>query len=136
MSDNTFEWWAAIGGEPEMYDGPFSSREDAIAQMEDEDGEIYGFTVCEADKQVLSFHVFDAGEVLEKVEEHNNECWGDDGMNVAPTHAQEDDLEAALAATVRDWMQRHNLLPSVWAFGVMRNMEYFPPTKPEPVDGE
>jgi hypothetical protein len=50
MSDGNYEWWAAVGQEPEMYHGPFDSREQAILQMQSEDGDVYGFTICESDK--------------------------------------------------------------------------------------
>jgi hypothetical protein len=67
--------------------------------------------------------------VLEKLEEHNDECWGEDGVEIKPTPAQGKELEGALSAVLRSWLRKHDLTPPVWAFGHMRNMEYFPPIK-------
>lgn len=127
MGDGNFNWWMAIGHDPEAYTGPYDSRDQAIAQAKSEDGDRDGFTIAEADKSIANGNPFDADQILERFEEVNEECWGEDGMEVHPTNAQATELEGILFEAFTMWMDRHKLTPRPFRFDTMRNEEYFPP---------
>lgn len=128
--DNKFGWYWGYGEEPEMMYGPEETR-DAILQVARSESDGAGFTICEADKSVLSFDIFDAGQIMDQYEEHNEECWGEDGSDVALTRAAEQSLEAALAATFEAWAKANDATGKAWAFGTTRNTEYFPAAEAE-----
>lgn len=126
MGDKNFKWWCGGGKEPEVYFGPFDSRDDAMgkARAEYPDGH---FTICEADKAVLSFDMFAADRLLEDFEEHNNECWGEDGMDVCLKPTEERALEKHMADAFRSWLEASSEMPVAWAIGETRTEEYHPP---------
>ena len=127
MGDGNFKWWCGYGRYPETCSGPFDSRKAAIAEVPPEGG----YTIIEADKAVLNFDIFDATGILDQMQDHNEECWGEDGMEINATPAQERELETELAAVFKAWLERHDLTPKVWSFGETRKEEYIEPT-PEP----
>jgi len=127
MGDGNFQWWAAWGRDPERYQGPFASREEAVAQMLAEDGKEVGYTVVEADKAVARSDIIDADYVFERYDECNEECWGEDGLDIVSTRAQQNDLEKMLAETLEAWFAKHGTKPKVWCFGETRNEQYVPP---------
>lgn len=123
-SDGNFKWYFGGGAQPEYYTQE-ESREAALraARIDYPEGD---FTICEADKAVPSHDVFDGGHIIERFEELNEDCWGEDGAEIHPTGEQRRELEAALSATLKDWMDKHGLNGRVWSFGTTRNEEYFP----------
>lgn len=127
MGDGNFRWWMAIGKGPESYTGPYDSREQAVMQALSEDGRECGYTIVEADSSKAGHDVFCADWTLERYEECNEECWGEDGADIEATPAQKRDLEAMLAAALEAWFDKHGNRPRPWAFGTMRNEEYVPP---------
>lgn len=126
MSDKVYQWYYFSGEEPEYCRGGFGAREEAVAQgwLEYPEG---GFSVIEADKQTPSFDCIPGDWVVERYEECNEECWGEDGADIAPTPEQYRELEASLAAVLEVWMKKHDLTGHVWSFGATRNQEYFGP---------
>lgn len=127
--DGNFFWWWAYGtSDPEIFNGPFGTREEAIEAAKSSDGEITGFTITEADRCIPRVDIFSADEVFERFEERNCECWDEDGgPGVDCTRDQEKDLEAMLAAAFEEWFKKHQIQRAGWAFGVMRNTEVFNP---------
>lgn len=126
MGDKNFKWWAGGGQQPEGYSGPFGTREEALARGRADYPEGH-FTICEADKGDIRFDMFAADRLMEEFEEHNLECWGEDGMDVHLTPAMESSLEAHMAAAFKAWMDQCSEAPTAWCFGETRNEEYFPP---------
>lgn len=129
VCNNPMYWWMGYGKEPESYQGPYATKDEAIAMGKVEaHAEGAGFTIVEANSKVMSVDIFDSLWIDEQLEEHNEECWGEDGMPhlvSLPEHSRE--LEQALAATLKAWLDKYNLWPHVWSFDVMQNEEYFPP---------
>jgi len=123
-SDGVYLWYYGGGSQPDMYYAA-DSRDDAIKQGWGTYPE-GDFSIVEADKAVPSFEVLPADYVIERYEECNEECWGEDGAEINATPAQERELEAALGAALQAWMDKHNLRGRVWNFGHMRNEEHFP----------
>lgn len=125
MGDKNFKWWTGAGKEAEWYHGPFDTREDAIGKSRAEypQGD---FTIYEADKAVLSFDMFAADRLLEDFEEHNLECWSEDGPDICLTSEQERDLERHMAEALKGWLDKSGEMPVAWAIGESRNEEYFP----------
>lgn len=123
-SDQFYVWYFGAGDCPEMYYAA-ESREDAIKQgwISYPEGD---FTIAEADKAIPSFDVFPADWLLERYEECNEECWGEDGAEINATPTQERELEKIMGDALEMWMDRHNLRGRVWSFGNTRNEEYFP----------
>lgn len=124
-SDKIFLWYYGGGKEPETYHGAEKSRDEAIHQAWGEYPE-GDFTIAEADKAVPTFGVLPADWVLERYEECNEECWGEDGADISATGDQERELEKILGEALEMWMDRHGLRGRVWNFGQTRNEEYFP----------
>lgn len=54
MSDGNYKWWTAYDIDDEHWNGPFDTREEAIAKGKVEYGPA-GFAICEADKAIYSF---------------------------------------------------------------------------------
>ena len=129
MGDKNFKWWTGPGKESESYYGPFDTREDAIAKAQAEwpDG---GYTILEADKAVLSFDMFAADRLLEDFEEHNLECWSEDGPDISLKPDQERDLEKHMAEAFRAWLDKSGEMPVAWSIGETRVEEYFAPIQP------
>lgn len=132
-SDGVYFWYYGVGREPEVYYGGENSREEALKQAWGEYPE-GGFTIIEADKSVPTFDVLPADYVLERYEECNEECWGEDGADISPTGEQERELEKALADALQAWMDKHKLRGRVWNFGHMRNEEYIPERQRSPAE--
>ena len=130
MGDNNFKWWWAIGtSQPESYNGPCDTREQAIAEAQADDGNVHGFVIVEADRSVPDCKIFDAGRMLEDYDEHNLECWGEDGADVQCTAEQEIDLEVMLTAAFDAWFKKHGISQSGWNFDTTRNAETFAAAK-------
>lgn len=132
MGDGIYKWYFGGGSCPEMYMAE-ESRESAIAAgwSSYPEGD---FTVVEADKAKPTCDVFAADWIIERYEECNEECWGEDGADIATTIAQERELEKQLGETLRAWMDKHDLHGRVWSFGNTRNEEYFPLKAEEAAD--
>lgn len=128
--DGKFGWYWGRGEEPEGMHGPEDSR-DAILQVAMSECDGVGFTICEADKAVPAFNIFDAGQVLEQYEEHNVECWSEDGPDIALTSEAERDLELVLAEAFGKWAKENDAVGNAWCFGTQRNIEYFPAPQAE-----
>ncbi|CAN7301035.1 hypothetical protein LJR231_001532 [Phyllobacterium sp. LjRoot231] len=124
---NPFLWYWAHGAEPESYSVvDVSTREAAIAAARADDAHVHGFTIIEANKKVPTTNIFDADNVLEQYEEHNEESWGEDGSMIHAESAQKAELEKMLADALWVWMGKHGLHGHNYCFGETRNEEYFP----------
>lgn len=126
MGDKNFKWWVGGGNQPEYYHGPFDSEDDAMgkARAEYPDGH---FTICEADKSVLRFDMFAADRLLEEFEEHNLECWSEDGPDICLKAEQERSLEQHMADAFKAWLEQSGEMPVAWAVDETRVEKYFPP---------
>lgn len=130
-----FKWYWAAGSSPDTFNGQCDTREQAIAEAEADDNCIErGFTIIEAAPAVVRFDCFDSERVLEELEEHNLECWGEDGMDLGGTDEQRKELEQMLSATLVAWLDKYGLKPAAWAFGETRNEEYFEPQSGDEAD--
>jgi hypothetical protein len=125
MSED-WQWWWGKHAEAERYNGPFATREEAVAEAmeESESGEEFPcFTVCEATKAALRDDVFDADWALEQWHDRNEEAQDEDGeLGMSPTNEQRAELEQVLTAAFAGWRQKHHL-GRAWAFGEIRNTE-------------
>jgi hypothetical protein len=129
MSDGNFKWWMAVGTQdPDFYHGPYDSKEEAIAQAHAEEGKDRGFTIVEADKAKPTSDIFTADSIFEMYEEHNIECWGEDGADFEVTREAEIELEKMLTAALESWFDKFRTRPTPWSFGEQRNKEYFKPS--------
>lgn len=127
-TDGNFKWWYGHGKEPEIFYGPCDTRDEAVAQGEAENE--HGFTICEADKATARPHFFDADWVMEQYGEANEECWGEDGPEFTVSKEQERELELMLGDAFKEWLDKiGKAAPRVWAFGEIRNTEYFAPAQ-------
>lgn len=126
--DGVFKWWWAVGtSEPEIYHGPCDTREEAIDTARGDYGAELGFVIVEADRSVPTCNIFDSDRVLEDYEEHNEECWGEDGADLGPSGEQQRDLENMLRDTLDAWFKKHSISQRGWAFSDQRNQETFEP---------
>lgn len=128
--DGKFAWYFGIGKHPDVYYAGGDTREQTIAQAWGDYPE-GGFSIVEADRAVPSFDCFRGDRVLEDYEEHNEECWGEDGADIDASAGECRELEVALAATLQAWMDKHDKRGKLWSFGDTRNEEYFPPKQHE-----
>jgi hypothetical protein len=127
--DGNFKWWWGEGEYPEEYNGPFDSREEAIADARDNDVHIdTGFTICEADKEAPRY--IDGYRFLEEWGDLNSDLANPSGehfgSDVCPSKEQLDELTDMLKQAFTAWMDRHKLHPLVWTFATMRNEQVFP----------
>ena len=122
--DGVYLWYWGRGEEPEcFYDGSATGDEAmAKARADSPEG---GYSIVEADKTIPSTECFDAGQVLEAFEEHNEECWGEDGAPTAATDAQRRELEHKLADCLGRWLKKHGL-GKAYNFNNIRTHDYFP----------
>lgn len=132
--DGNFKWYFGYGPEPETYYGRCDTRDEVIAKARAEVEPAESFSIVEADKAVIDFDFFRADNVKEAFEEHNCECWGEDGPELDEPDGADRDLELSLGKAFEDWLKRHGIAPRVWGFGEVRNSEYFP--APDKVDPE
>lgn len=120
---NPFNWYYTQ--DQEIWQ-PAGSRQNAINCGRDE-YEGGAFYICEANLQQLSDGFFDAELVVEKFEEHNEECWGEDGADITlPAAEAVKELEDALAKAFSAWRAKHLPHLKAWAFDEMRNEELIP----------
>lgn len=99
-------WWSE---DEERCHGPFDSREDALAGAHDgADDEATEVEIFTASRRPLRDDIFRADEEFERFEEHNEECWGEDGPNMrdVPVAAVRE-LEVALMAAFARWRERY-----------------------------
>lgn len=113
-------WWS--GFDEERYDGPFKTREAAIANLDGERG-----YVCEARQDQLIFSDWlDMEAIFERAEESmaDNNLTNDDGdpiFDVSVEHAK--DLSDRLKRACDEWQAAHGLVFIPWAFTEIRNKE-------------
>jgi len=95
-----------------------ATRDEAVAFGRNEyNGE--GFMVCEASKSEIDFEV----DVLNELEGINEERVDPDGDGVfmkQPTNEQEKELSGLVAEVIKAWAEKHELLPTSWAFAEQR----------------
>lgn len=113
-------WWSGFDGE--NYDGPFNTREAAIANL---DGE-FGY-VCEARQDPLTFSdwldmesIFDCAEEAMMDNGHTNED-GDPVFEVSTEQAK--DLAYRLKRACDEWQAANGLVFIPWDFTEVRNKE-------------
>ena len=129
--NNPMLWYWGFGSEPEVYNGPHNTREEALAEARissDEDNR--GFTLVRANRGFPDTMIFDGDRVMEDYCENNEECQTTDGGLPGTENVQRPqlrELEDALAATFKAWLDKHKLYQAGWAFSTMDNKEYIPP---------
>ena len=122
--DGNFKWWCGDGAEPEMFRGPFDSREEAVEDGRSNDCE-RGFTICKADRSVLRLDIFDMEHLSEQIIDKNEECWGEDqdlDFKVSPEAAKQ--LEEGLTHFLATWWAVHNPIEP-WSFFDVSEEEFF-----------
>jgi hypothetical protein len=122
-SDGIFKWYWGSGPEPECMWGAEDTRDAILRVARLEAGG--PFLIQCADKALPSTSCFDADQVIEQYEEHNEGCWGEDGAEVDATPEQKRELEAKLADCLDRWMRKHGAHGRAWSFGVVRHSEFF-----------
>ena len=124
-TDGIFKWYVAEGKEPEVYQETCDTFEEALA-IGKRDYSKWGFTIVEADKALPTCDVFDADQIIERYEELNEDCWGEDGAEISPTSAQQRELEMRLSLVLKEWMTEHDLSGRAWSFGETRFEQFYP----------
>lgn len=124
ISITEFKWFVGEGAQPELCNGPYDTKEEAV-----DEGYGYGyesFTVMEA-KHAKPW-LPDADCIVTAFLDGNDELGDPDGdyfgEDMKPTKEQEQELTDELRQVFSEWLDRHKLWPSVWSFGAMRNEEY------------
>ncbi|MEK9722116.1 MAG: hypothetical protein VW405_01355 [Rhodospirillaceae bacterium] len=123
QGNGDYRWWWGRGEVPERYEGPFSTRVEAIAAAEEALEPAEGYSICAADRALPTFGVFDADAVFEAFADRNEQVCDPEGdgyfEDVDPAGCAE--LEAALADAFMAWAAGRE--PRYWAFGDQRNEE-------------
>ena len=113
-------WWS--GFDEENYDGPFKTREAAIANLDGERGYI-----CEARQDPLTFSDWlDMGLIFERAEDAmaDNSLTNEDSDPIFEvSDDQANDLSARLKRACDEWQAAHGLVFIPWAFTEIRNKE-------------
>lgn len=122
--DGVFRWYVAHEEEAEYFDASADTREAALAEGLKKYGDT-PFVLIEADKFILSYDIFDAYRIIEKMEDHNEECWGEDGLDMGEDFdgASRLELEAFLAAALQGWLAGKGMTPRVWGVCTYRTVE-------------
>lgn len=129
MQSGEWAWWA--GSNDENYsEGPFDTREEAIAAL---DG--YGGYICEAKQTPLRLSEWVGLDRLLETAEDNfadsdrcSECDADSVFKVTPD--QEKDLTAILKESIDAWQNAHVLVFTCYTFSHQRNLEGIPEDEP------
>jgi len=125
------QWWWRHDGE--RFDGPFDTREAAIAEAEVNFGTDDGFYICQATKPTgakLSKH-FEADYFIEQSNEDSAEFMGEDGDPLFDPNAdQEADLQEIVRAAIDAWQEKHKLVFTQWCFDWQGPSEWIS-TKPD-----
>ena len=119
MSDTPrWQWWSST--DEENYDGPFKTREAAIAELDGECG-----WVCEAHQSPLRLADFiDTDLILEGAEDSACDMSNEHGDPIFDvTGDQRGDLEARIKRACDEWQDAHGLRFIPWSFTEMRNKE-------------
>jgi hypothetical protein len=125
---NEQEWkWFSGSNEEEFSDGPFDTREQAIAAL---DG-YAGFVMLARKVPLRLSGYFDADRFLEGAEDSAydmaNSAYdmaNEDGDPVFDISSdQQADLEARVRAAIEAWQYAHNLTFMPWAFNGTKNLE-------------
>lgn len=119
------KWYYGPGPDPEHFYGVYDTKEQAIAAAKGEwPGEC--FTIVEAENGDVSYDLFDFDHILERLDEVNEERWGEDGMpDVAATGEQRRELETTLEKATEAFFKKHKLSPKAYMFSTVRNQETF-----------
>lgn len=102
-------WWWGEGDEPEVYHGPHSSREAALADAEGNAEAGSTVTLCTAQHVPLQDDIFTADEIMEKFEDYNEQCWGEDGPNASLTlpPGAVKELESMINGAWKQWREKY-----------------------------
>lgn len=130
---NEFKWYYGEGREPEMYFGGCATKKEALDKALEMYGDEVPFVVCEANKAEINLSsVFDFDHIRNRIDETNEDCWGEDGMEFPdPPGAARRELEEELATVLRNWLEKHKCSPEVHLFDTVRNVEEFNMEKEE-----
>jgi hypothetical protein len=137
-TEPNWKWWAS--SDEERYQGPYDTREEAIATgardelgyVEDEDTEdgkpVQIFYIVEAHQAPIQLADYiDVGEMVERWEDNEfyELCDGenDKGLTEHVTTAEWDDLQARLRAAAREWQAANNVIIKSWNFTEQRKSE-------------
>lgn len=111
-------WWSGFDGE--KYDGPFKTREAAIANLDGERG-----YVCEARQDPLMFSDWlDMDLIFDHAEDRmaDNNLVNEDGDSVFEvSDEQAKDLADRLKRACNEWQAAHGLVFVPWSFTEIRN---------------
>lgn len=124
-TDGKFLWYWAPYPEPEVWYGAKATREEAVALALEHNPQ-GGYSICEADKAQPNAEMFDADNLLEQYEEHNTECWSEDGPEIALTSDDKRSLEKHMAEAFQAWMTASGHEAKAWCFGQTRVHDWIP----------
>lgn len=120
--DGHFRWYVACAEAAEAFDAVADTRAEALEKGLAKYGTA-PFFLIEADKMALDFSVFDAERLLEEFAEHNEMCWGENGMELDLEAEDRESLETHLADALRSWMRKNDCIPPVWCVADARVIE-------------
>lgn len=112
MTNNNWGWYHS--DDRERWSGPFTTRDEAIAE-----GRVCGSGyVCRARKGYYDLKVFDADDVIDRLDDFNSETTDPDGDGVLGhlSSEQRKDLETTIRDTLSSFCARHNINLDTWAF--------------------
>lgn len=135
MSEHNWEWWA--GSNEEHYSlGPFTSRDEAIAEAEDYYDGDEGFFIIEAVRASRAQLIPPAYRVIEDA----LECAADEGafgedcdFDLLGSKEEQREAFKALDGALADWLEKFgNILPHPYRFDASRNGEYISTQQEQP----
>ncbi|GLQ09217.1 hypothetical protein GCM10007913_11490 [Devosia yakushimensis] len=120
-----YKWYWGHGPFPEHYHGGVATGDEALALAREHfpNGD---FCIVEADKTLPSTDCFDAGDILDRFEDKNIECWGENGFDTPITSAEKRELEQKLADCFARWLRKHGLATG-HNLNDIRKTDYFAP---------
>lgn len=118
MSEPHWFWWSST--DEEHFDGPFKTRDAAIANL---DGDL-GW-VCEAHQSPLRLALYvDVETLLENAEDTASDLSNEDGDPIFdPSPEQTADLQARIKRACDEWQDAHGIQFIPWSFTDIRNKE-------------
>lgn len=118
---NEQEWkWYSGSNEEEFGNGPFDTREQAIAELDGYDG----FVMLARKVPLRLSGYFDVETLLESAEDATYDMANYDGDPIFDVSKdQQEDLQARVRAAIEAWQYAHNLTFVPWAFTESKNLE-------------
>ena len=118
-------WWHTRH-EDERWNGPYKTREDAIAGGRVEYG-ADNFEICEAEQGMYRTPCFyEIEELMNNINEELIDPNGDGIFRAGLPPYKKIVLEHAVREAIQTWMELNGMRATAWAFENMRNQETIP----------